>query len=261
MQDIRPLHNPEYNQIVKSVMRADALLAGQRKVLQLLAEGAPLFKVLHLLVSLIEEQYEGSLCSILLVDENAKTFKAGVDVSHSKNYSLEATGVSILPPYTGPCFVASDLNEVVIAEDIGFCSLSCQNSEKVVGLWDQIRLEQVVTNLITNAIRDGGPGPIHVSFSAANGIARIVVRDQGPGIDSSEQEKIFQRYERGSSKEFTGKNGLGLGLHIVREIVSAHGGTVRVQSALGQGAQFIVELPLKPAAQMGSSPHAETYLM
>ena len=103
------LHFPEYNQIVKSVARADALLQGQREVLRLLAKRAPLVEILHHLVSILEEQYDGLLCSILMVDEQTQTFKAGVDVSHSKNFSMEISGVSILPPYVGPCCKAANL--------------------------------------------------------------------------------------------------------------------------------------------------------
>lgn len=109
---------PEYNQIIQSVLKADALLSGQKEVLELLAKRAPLFQILHRLVSIVEEQYEGTFCSILLVDNVQKTFKAGVRVEYEKNYCEEETGVSILPPYMGPCCMASNLREPVLVTDI-----------------------------------------------------------------------------------------------------------------------------------------------
>ena len=75
---------PEYNQIIQAVLKADALLSGQKEVLELLAKRAPLFQVLHRLVSIVEEQYDGTFCSILLVDNVNKTFKAGVRVEYEK---------------------------------------------------------------------------------------------------------------------------------------------------------------------------------
>ena len=80
---------PEYNQIIQAVLKADALLSGQKEVLELLAKKAPLFQILHRLVSIVEEQYDGTFCSILLVDSINKTFKAGVRVEYEKNYSEE----------------------------------------------------------------------------------------------------------------------------------------------------------------------------
>ena len=109
---------PEYNQIIQAVLKADALLSGQKEVLELLAKKAPLFQILHRLVSIVEEQYDGTFCSILLVDSINKTFKAGVRVEYEKNYSEEETGVSILPPYMGPCCMASHLHEPVLVADI-----------------------------------------------------------------------------------------------------------------------------------------------
>jgi signal transduction histidine kinase len=118
MSQIQKLEFPEYNRIVQSLIRSDALLSGQRKALELLAKRAPLFDVLHLLVALLEEQYEGLLCSILIVDEESRTFRAGVEVSDAKNYSLEIRGVSITPPYVGPCCMAAHTGEKVLVEDI-----------------------------------------------------------------------------------------------------------------------------------------------
>ncbi len=100
----------------RSLVRADALLAGHRRVLELMAKQAPLFTILHELVAFLENQYDGLLCSILLVDQEAQTFKVGVNACESKNFSLEASGVSILPPYVGPCCMSSHLGQAVVTE-------------------------------------------------------------------------------------------------------------------------------------------------
>lgn len=430
---------PEYQQILKSVMRADALLTGQRRVLELLAKRAPLFEILHLLVSILEEQYEGILCSILLVDEKTQTFKEGVAVNHGNNYLLDVSGVTILPPYLGPCCQAAHLGKLVVSEDIasgnwadrwkewaannelktcrshpifsstgdvlgtfamyhknnadpalanlyqielathiagiaierkqiearelewrqkmqqvnkelsraiqlrdeffrmtthelnsplanmkmwttfkkekildgevcdkdtilsllethekqldkviktvrtitdtsylkyGYqnlnvtkfdinvllkdvldrlktileqneCLVEFNLKESFMGEWDQVRLEQVFTNLITNAVKYcEGPGRIHIKTEKVDDHKiRVLVKDNGVGIDPKDHNKIFERYERvgDNVKE---SEGLGLGLYIVREIIGAHQGSVTVESELGKGATFIVELPL-----------------
>jgi signal transduction histidine kinase len=76
----------------------------------------------------------------------------------------------------------------------------------------------------------------------------VEVRDEGPGISHADQERLFRPFERARGAP-TGASGLGLGLFIVREIVEAHGGAVRLRSAPGQGTSFVVELPLAPAAR------------
>ncbi len=113
--------------------------------------------------------------------------------------------------------------------------------EPVVGHWDRSRLEQVITNMITNALKYGQGKPVEVIVEVADSQARLMVRDQGVGIASDDQLRIFDRFERASSSRSFG--GIGLGLWIVREIVRALEGEVRVESELGAGATFIVELP------------------
>ncbi len=112
----------------------------------------------------------------------------------------------------------------------------------VVGRWDRLRIEQVVQNLVANAVKFGSGSPVDVAVSAARGEARLVVRDRGIGIPAEAQARIFDRFERAASDRNYG--GFGLGLWLVREAVEAHGGAVSVESAAGAGATFTVTLPL-----------------
>lgn len=114
--------------------------------------------------------------------------------------------------------------------------------EKAEGNWDVMRIEQVVNNLLTNAVRYGAGKPITVKLQNLGKVARITVQDHGIGIAAEDQERIFKRYERAiSSNEVSG---LGLGLFICYQIVEAHEGRIWVESEIGKGSTFIVELPL-----------------
>jgi signal transduction histidine kinase len=116
--------------------------------------------------------------------------------------------------------------------------------EPVRGDWDRLRLEQVLTNLISNALKHARRSPVKVSvLTLADGRASLAVADQGPGIRQDERERIFERFMQLPS---TG-GGLGLGLWIVSQIVQALGGEIRIESEPGAGACFIVDLP--PQAQ------------
>ncbi|MGZ3693825.1 MAG: PAS domain S-box protein [Bdellovibrionota bacterium] len=111
----------------------------------------------------------------------------------------------------------------------------------VIGQWDPLRLDQIVTNLLTNALKYGNGQPIEMSLSTDAAFAILKVRDHGIGIKVEDQSKIFERFVRVAPMENYG--GLGLGLYIVSQIVSAHGGKIRVESKPDAGACFTVELP------------------
>jgi PAS domain S-box-containing protein len=115
--------------------------------------------------------------------------------------------------------------------------------ESVVGLWDQVRIEQVIENLISNAAKYGLGRPIRVVVERQGDIARLRVEDQGRGIPEEARERIFRPYERIIDAEAQRIPGLGLGLYVSAEIVKAHGGTIRVEKRPGGGSVFIVELP------------------
>ncbi|XXT65049.1 sensor histidine kinase [Sorangium sp. So ce693] len=97
-------------------------------------------------------------------------------------------------------------------------------------------------------------GPIHVVVRGLEGRALLIVRDHGMGIAEADQARIFERFERAVSVRNFG--GLGLGLYIVRWIVTSHGGTIRVESKPGAGAAFIIELPFHPV-EAGSETAAD----
>jgi signal transduction histidine kinase len=128
--------------------------------------------------------------------------------------------------------------------------ISFSGDKAVVGVWDEFRIEQVVVNLLSNALRYGGKTPIEVRVAGSASSARIEVQDHGIGISAENQTRIFQQFERVSAKHVVA--GLGLGLFISEQIVSAHAGTISVHSAVGEGAMFRVTLPLDESC----NPHA-----
>lgn len=111
----------------------------------------------------------------------------------------------------------------------------------LVGEWDRLRIEQVVTNLLSNAVRYSDRKPIEVEVRATENGAEVVVRDRGPGIPEADLERIFERFERSPAPH--DRAGLGVGLFIARQIVERHGGTLRAFSESGAGAEFRMTLP------------------
>ncbi|MFT3839086.1 MAG: CheR family methyltransferase [Myxococcaceae bacterium] len=116
--------------------------------------------------------------------------------------------------------------------------------------WDKRRIGQVLANLLSNAVKYAQGKPVTLAAAAGpagtNGI-RLTVADNGPGIALDRQPHIFERFERAGAASNIG--GLGLGLFIARRIVEAHGGTVKVESDVGKGATFVLDLPAQ------ASPH------
>jgi signal transduction histidine kinase len=156
-----------------------------------------------------------------------------------------------------------DLAEIVrdvsgrFAEELAAagCTLRIEGDEDVTGRWDRLRLEQVVTNILGNAIKYGGGQPIEITLSETPEGARLRILDHGIGINQQDLPRIFRRFHRAVPSRSYG--GLGLGLYITRQIVDAHHGSIDVESTVGHGSAFLVKLPrIVPGAErMESGPH------
>ncbi|HVH41323.1 MAG TPA: HAMP domain-containing sensor histidine kinase, partial [Labilithrix sp.] len=145
-------------------------------------------------------------------------------------------------------FDLSDLARTVLGRDssgaVGPIEL---HAEKVVrGRWDRRRIEHVFVNLLSNATKYGEGKPITVTVDESGFDERhhavLSVQDHGMGIAEQDQARIFDSFERAVSTWHFG--GLGLGLYVSRQIVHAHGGSLHVDSRLGAGATFTLELPM-----------------
>lgn len=123
------------------------------------------------------------------------------------------------------------------------CDLRVDADMPVSGRWDSARLDQVLSNLVSNAIKYGAGEPVRVRCALEDGTAVVTVEDEGIGIQKQDRERIFGRFERAVSERNYG--GLGLGLWIAREIVREHGGTIKVEGRRKKkGAFFRVALPV-----------------
>jgi signal transduction histidine kinase len=128
-------------------------------------------------------------------------------------------------------------------------SLSIAIEERVEGVWDRFRVEQIVTNLLDNALKYGAGRPVFVRVDRVADMARVAITDEGIGIALADQERIFRQFER--AVPLANFGGFGLGLWICRLIAEAHGGRIDVESAPGAGATFRLLLPALPDGTSG----------
>lgn len=113
-------------------------------------------------------------------------------------------------------------------------------------LFDENRLNQAVDNLLSNAIKFSPlDTDIYISMEQEGDIAKVKVRDQGPGLSKEDQTKLFGEFQKLSARPTADESSTGLGLSIVKKIINAHNGNVWVESTLGAGATFIFTLPLE----------------
>ncbi len=111
--------------------------------------------------------------------------------------------------------------------------------------FDANRLGQVIDNLLSNAIKFSDPETqIEISLNQVNGHAVFSVQDQGPGLSEEDQEKLFIHFQKLSAQPTGGESSSGLGLAIAKKMVEAHGGTLKVESRLGEGSTFGFRIPL-----------------
>lgn len=127
--------------------------------------------------------------------------------------------------------------EIIDASD---CKVKVSNDLKVDVFWDKTRIEQVITNLLTNAIKYA-PGDIEITVAEKGDLIALQVQDHGRGIPESKLKTIFDRFERATSNESV--SGLGLGLFIVKQIIDGHQGKIEVKSTPEEGTNFCVLLP------------------
>jgi signal transduction histidine kinase len=123
-------------------------------------------------------------------------------------------------------------------------SLTVDIERMPLGRGDERRLTQVLLNLVGNAIKFTDAGEIAIAATAADGRFTVAVRDTGPGIAASDQQRIFEEFQQVDSTNSRRKGGTGLGLAISKRIVEMHGGTLTVESALEQGSTFCMSVPM-----------------
>jgi len=128
------------------------------------------------------------------------------------------------------------------------CPVELHADTPLWGNWDSARIEQVITNLLTNAMKYAAGGTVTITVRVEGSSACLVVSDQGIGMAPEHLERIFGPFERAvSPSKYSSKHsGMGIGLYITRQIVEAHGGSIGVTSILGQGTTFTVKLPAVP---------------
>jgi CheY-like chemotaxis protein/anti-sigma regulatory factor (Ser/Thr protein kinase) len=135
------------------------------------------------------------------------------------------------------------LNGVLSARKAIAIDLEAESSIPEVQI-DRGKIEQVLNNLIGNAVKFSHPGrPVHVSITAAEGVATVSVRDEGQGIPEADLSKLFKPFSKTSVRSTAGEQSTGLGLAIVRNIIEGHGGRIWVKSEVGRGSTFSFTLP------------------
>lgn len=133
--------------------------------------------------------------------------------------------------------VAGFLSDVTKAQ----AKLDLELSGDLEASFDEARFHQVISNLVTNALKYAPGSPIIMRAEGLGDKIILQVRDKGPGIETEDLEKIFQRFERARSRNQVG--GLGLGLYISRRIIEAHQGKIWAESSQGKGTSIIIEFP------------------
>ena len=145
-----------------------------------------------------------------------------------------------------------DLSQIVLAVARRYeiaaahhrCKLETDIGRGIQGLLDPLAVEQVVENLLSNALKFGAPKPVSIRLRAVGQEARLDVRDHGIGMSPEQQTRIFGRFEQIVAHRLG--SGFGIGLWVANRLVSAMGGQITVSSHLGEGSTFMVTLPLLP---------------
>jgi signal transduction histidine kinase len=133
--------------------------------------------------------------------------------------------------------------EAIQSQHAGGAEVQLELADGARAAGDADRIQQVLVNLIDNALKYGGREGVGVRVEADNGVVRISVSDAGPGISFADQQRIFEKFFRADPQLRRAPGGTGLGLYIARELVERMDGRLRVSSTPGAGATFVVELP------------------
>jgi len=174
----------------------------------------------------------------LAVDRFLKRAALLLDVARvsSGNFQLELTEVDL------STLVQQVITTLTAAAEIAACPLHAMVQAGVTGYWDRLALEQILENLISNAIKYGDATPITISLAADSAFARLSVRDEGRGISTLDQERIFGRFERAVAGR-THSGGFGVGLWLSQQLATAMHGGITVSSEPGKSSTFTVVLP------------------
>ncbi len=208
-----------------------------------------MMKTLNSEVSLLDDEYKEDLLRLnKLCDRLIKLNDNLLDVARirSMNFKMELESLDLVE-------VLQDLIEEYV-QYRGHLKLIAPRP--VVGFFDRQRVEQVIVNLIDNAIKFSKDQPIELSVGTEDSKAVFTVEDHGIGISDEEKGRIFNRFEQLDTR--LDVRGLGLGLYIVVEIIRAHGGSIELKSELGKGSTFTVLLPLnsnREFVNVNGTPH------
>jgi PAS domain S-box-containing protein len=165
---------------------------------------------------------------------------------------ITAGQLAVEPEVLDLCALAREVTERFTGEasEVG-STITLHAGESLLGRWDPTRLDQVLSNLLENAVKYGCGKPVEVDITDEGDAVRVCVTDHGMGIAPEARARIFERFERAVSLRHYG--GLGLGLFIARQIVEAHGGTIEATSHPQAGSTFTVKLPrwgVAPASEV-----------
>jgi signal transduction histidine kinase/integral membrane sensor domain MASE1 len=188
--------------------------------------------------------------SIAIADRLEKAARSGLRIERLTNQLLDVSKIAGGKLRLEP--EELDLGDVLREVTARFADASAAAHSPVSihgdvhlnGYWDRLRIDEVISNILSNAMKYGQGKPVEIDLHAEDGEAILRVADHGIGIDEAHQKRMFQKFERAVSVREYG--GFGLGLWITRQIVEQCGGSVQVESAPGHGSVFTVRLPREP---------------
>ncbi len=208
----------------------------------------PILGQIDLLISAVK----ADRCSLEQVEERLNRIQQTVRQFMKRavvllDVSRITSGKFRLEPY--PCDLSvltrQVLDEFAVAAQHAGVSLELDAPETLPGVWDRLAVEQIIDNLISNALKYGGRTPVAVAIGATDRFVQIRVRDHGKGIPAQQRARILECFERAvGHNEY--RSGFGVGLWVVGQLVASMNGTLSIEDAPGGGALFIVSLPMAP---------------